>query len=162
VRRLIAATAAALAVLATQVSALAVPAPIDVSISAHKDGPYVNAGQDADGSDQRVTRKIVFGGSTSFWIRFKNKNHDPVSIEASGDSSPDYTVKYFRGDTDVTSSFGTVCGTTFEVPGDGKILVRMKVKGITAPVGTSETFEVGTRDACGPYPDLALARVNVI
>jgi hypothetical protein len=157
--------AAALLLFEANVGPVSAGSSIDASIALSKDGPYVNAGQDADGSDQRVTKKVGAGDSVSFWLKLKNKSEFDGGVRVLGDGDfPGYDVTYFDPETgaDITSTL-TSCTFTNLTAGE-KRLFKVKVKAVSAEIGSSRTFGWGTFGSAGCVGanDLTLFKAKVV
>jgi hypothetical protein len=105
--------------------------------------PYVgNDVYNTDGTNQTRTGQAARGNTIKFTISIQNDGdtEDNFSVQATGAAAPNYSVKYFRGTTNITSDVVSGVQQTSLLQPGGKMTILVKVKVLSgATVGSSVT-----------------------
>jgi CSLREA domain-containing protein len=121
---------------------VSVPSQPDGRIKKGKGKLIGNNIYNATGANQTKSGRAAKGSTITFGISIQNDGGTAAAftVVATGDATSMYTVKYFRGTTDITAAVIAGTYTTPSLPPGSAILIKAKVKvNSTATAGSSVT-----------------------
>lgn len=115
----------------------------DVRIRTGTSGAFLGDGvYNTTGASQSQTKSVKPGETITFGLSIENDGTaaEIFKVKATGGAAGQYTIKYYRGNTDITAkiSAGTYVTTSLAPGGSTLITAKVKVK-LTAAAGSSVT-----------------------
>lgn len=139
-----------------------VPRP-DALVGTSKTAPFVGDGvyfPSMDGNPQVISQPVARGASVSAFVRVQNDRAGADSFQIKGEASGSggYTVRYYRGRTDITDQVVAGTYTTGVLAPGATITIKLKTTaGATAGARRSSTVTVTSRTT-GTIRDVVQAR----